>query len=154
LGLEASALLTSCPLCREQSHARGREGASQQPHRKRESRHPDEVIKDAKKPWTMQIEGQIETKYLFGTVLAKNLVPFVVRQFSLVALPLRLTKRGGDLIMIDADEALSQGDRQAYDWFSQADRIWEKKRKAEHSRCPSGLTTITKSLSKIPKPNS
>ena len=91
----------------------------------------DEILADAKKPWTMQVEGQIESKYLFGTVLAKNLVPFVVRQFSLVALPLIFTKHGSDLVMIDPDEALSQGDKHAYDWFSQAKRIWEKKRKAE-----------------------
>src|SRR5665213_1196501 len=90
----------------------------------------EDVLDDAKKPWTMQIEGQVESKYLFGTVLAKDLMPFVVRKFSLVVLPLLLTKRG-DLKMIDADEALSQGEKHAYDWFSQTQGIWEKKRKAE-----------------------
>lgn len=90
----------------------------------------DEVLEDAKKPWTMQVEGQIESKYLFGTVLAKNLIPFAVRGFSLVSLPLVLTK-SRDLVMINAAEALSQGEKHAYDWFSQAEGIWEKKRKAE-----------------------
>ena len=90
----------------------------------------DEVLDDAKKPWTMQIEGQVESKYLFGTVLARDLMPFGVRKFSLVVLPLLLTKRG-DLVMIDADEALSQGEKHAYDWFSKTQEIWEKKRKAE-----------------------
>jgi len=61
----------------------------------------DEVLDDAKKPWTMQIEGQIENKYLFGTILAKNLVPFVAREFSLVALPL-VVKKSGDVAVIDA----------------------------------------------------
>jgi hypothetical protein len=78
----------------------------------------------------MEVEGQIESKYLFGTVLAGNLMPFVVRKFSLLALPVVLTK-AGDLVMIDAAEALSQGDKHAYDWLSQAEGIWEKKRKAE-----------------------
>jgi hypothetical protein len=86
------------------------------------------VLDDAKKPWTMQVEGQIESKYLFGTVLAKNLVPFVAREFWLVAFPLIVTKRG-ELVMIDAAEALSQGDKHAYDWFSQAERTWERYRK-------------------------
>jgi len=88
----------------------------------------DDVLDDAKKPWTMEIEGQIESKYLFGTVLAKDLMPFVVRKFSLVALPLLLTKHG-DLVTINAAEALSQGEKHAYDWFSQTEEIWERKRK-------------------------
>ncbi|HEY3853894.1 MAG TPA: N-6 DNA methylase [Verrucomicrobiae bacterium] len=90
----------------------------------------DEVLDDAKKPWTMQIEGQIESRYLFGTVLAKDLMPFVVRKFSLVVLPLLMTSKN-DLVMIDAAEALSQGEKHAYDWFSQTEEIWKKKRKAE-----------------------
>jgi hypothetical protein len=88
----------------------------------------DDVLDDAKKPWTMQIEGQVESKYLFGTVLARDLMPFVVRKFSLVALPLLVTSKG-DLVMIDAVEALSQGEKHAYDWFSQAEEIVEKNRK-------------------------
>jgi hypothetical protein len=98
----------------------------------------DGVLKDAKKPWTMRVEGQIESKYLFGTVLARDLLPFVVREFSLVALPLVLTK-GRDLVMIDAAEALSQGEKHAYDWFSQAEGIWEKKRKADAFTLPGWL---------------
>jgi SAM-dependent methyltransferase len=90
----------------------------------------EDILDDAKKPWTMEVEGQIESKYLFGTVLAGNLMPFVVRKFSLLALPVVLTK-AGDLVMVDAAEALSQGEKHAYDWFSQAEGIWEKKRKAE-----------------------
>jgi hypothetical protein len=89
------------------------------------------VIDDAKKPWTMQVEGQIESKYLFGTVLARDLMPFVVRRFCLVALPLILTK-GDDLVMVDAAELLSQGEKHAYDWFSQAEGEWERHRKDEH----------------------
>lgn len=90
----------------------------------------DEVLDDAKRPWTMEVEGQVESKYLYGTVLAKDLMPFVVRKFSLVALPFVLTKNG-DLVMVSAAEALSQGDKHAYDWFGQAEEIWEKKRKAK-----------------------
>jgi hypothetical protein len=88
------------------------------------------VVDDAKKPWTMQIEGQIESKFLFASILAKDLVPFCVRRFSLVALPLMLTKAGA-FVMIDADEALSQGNKHAYDWFSQTESIWEANRKTE-----------------------
>lgn len=88
----------------------------------------DDVLDDAKKPWTMQIEGQVESKYLFGTVLARDLMPFVVRKFSLVVLPLLVTSKD-DLVMIDAAEALSQGEKHAYDWFSQTEGIWERHRK-------------------------
>jgi hypothetical protein len=88
----------------------------------------DDVLDDAKKPWTMQIEGQVESKYFFGTVLARDLMPFVVRKFSLVALPLLVTSKD-DLVMIDAAEALSQGEKHAYDWFSQTEGIWKRHRK-------------------------
>ena len=88
------------------------------------------VIDDAKKPWTMQIEGQVESKFLFGSVLAKDLMPFCVRQFSLVALPLMITK-AGSFVMIDADEALNQGHQHGYDWFSQTESIWVANRKAQ-----------------------
>jgi hypothetical protein len=88
----------------------------------------DEVLEDAKKPWTMRIEGQVESKHLFGTVLAKDLMPFVVRKFSLVVLPLLLTRQG-DLAMINAVEALSQGEKHAYDWFSKTEEIWARHRK-------------------------
>jgi SAM-dependent methyltransferase len=90
----------------------------------------DEILDGAKKPWTMEVEGQIESKYLFGTVLAGNLMPFVVRKFSLLALPIVLTK-AGDMVMVDAAEALSQGEQHAHDWFSQAEGIWETNRKAQ-----------------------
>jgi hypothetical protein len=45
-----------------------------------------------------------------------------------VALPLLLTKQG-DLVMINAAEALSQGDKHAYDWFSQAEDVVLQNRK-------------------------
>src|SRR5439155_13207526 len=110
----------------------------------------DEVLDDAKKPWTMQIEGQVESKYLFGTVLAKDLIPFVVRKFSLVVLPLVLTKHC-DLVMINAAEALSQGAKHAYDWFSQTEEIWEKKRKAEEYTLPGWLNYHNKITEQDPR---
>ena len=88
----------------------------------------NEITEDAKKPWTMKVEGQVESKYLFGTMLAGNLMPFAVRDFSLVALPLILLKDDRPQ-MIEAAEALSQGDKNAYDWFSETERIWNKNRK-------------------------
>ena len=45
-----------------------------------------------------------------------------------MALPLILIK-GDELVMINAAEALSQGEKHAYDWFSQVEGIWERMRK-------------------------
>jgi len=88
----------------------------------------DDAFDESKKEWRVQIEGVIEQKFLFGSVLAKNLIPFVVRKLSLVILPVIETSHG-DLKMIDAATALSQQYQHAYDWFSQAEKIWAKGRK-------------------------
>jgi hypothetical protein len=44
---------------------------------------------DSKKEWKVRVEGKIEKNFLFGTVLAKDLIPFAVRKLCLTALPIR-----------------------------------------------------------------
>lgn len=90
----------------------------------------DDAFDDAKREWKIRVEGVVERKFLFGSLLAKDLMPFVVRKLSLVVLPVIETSHH-DLKMIDSTTALSQQYKHAYDWFSQAEKIWEKGRKDE-----------------------
>ncbi len=83
---------------------------------------------DAKKEWRVKVSGEVEADYLFGTVLAKDLIPFAVRKLSLVALPVKET-RLHDIVMLSSADILGEGHIRASDWFKEAERIWEKRRK-------------------------
>jgi SAM-dependent methyltransferase len=91
-------------------------------------RSSDDGQVDAKKDWRLKIEGRIERVFLYASFLSKDLLPFAVRKFQLVALPVVVTSHG-DLKMVDANEALSQGFKDAHDWFAQVERIWTSKRR-------------------------
>jgi hypothetical protein len=81
----------------------------------------------AKKPWRAKMEGRAESRFLFATVLAGNLLPFGIREYSVVVLPIHETKRG--LVMPDPLAILASGAPHAFDWMEQANAIWEKRRK-------------------------
>jgi methylase of polypeptide subunit release factors len=83
---------------------------------------------DSKKEWKLKVEGKIEKEFLFGTVLAKDLVPFAVRKLSLTVLPIREDSHH-DIKMVTALDALGEGFTYAHDWFLEAERIWNKRRK-------------------------
>lgn len=88
----------------------------------------EEALKDAKENWRVRMEGQVEKELLFGTVLAKDLIPFVVRKLSLVALPVKETSHH-DLKIQSSTELLNAGYPHAHDWFRRAEALWDKKRK-------------------------
>ena len=84
----------------------------------------------AKAPWKVEVEGLIERQYLFGTVMARELLPFVVRKLSMVVLPVKVSS-SNHLTVINAEEALSDGCVYAHDWFQNAEKIWNSRRKTE-----------------------
>lgn len=92
-----------------------------------------EAWKDAKPEWQVQVNGQVEAQYLFGSVLAKDLIPFVVRKLSLVALPLVETSHH-DLKVVRSVEILGEGHIGAYDWFHEVEQIWERRKKKDNKR--------------------
>jgi len=90
----------------------------------------EEAYAGAKKQWKLRVEGNVEDEFLFGTALARDLIPFVVRKLSLVVLPV-IESSHGDLKMIESLTALGEGFTHAHDWFKRAERIWEDGRKDE-----------------------
>lgn len=88
----------------------------------------DEAFKDSKPNWRVRVNGQVEKELLFGTVLAKDLIPFVVRKLSLVVLPLKETSHR-DLKILSATALLDEGHEHAHDWFRQTEKLWEERRK-------------------------
>jgi hypothetical protein len=88
----------------------------------------EEAWKDSKPNWRLRLNGQVEKQLLFGTVLAKDLIPFAVRKLSLVILPLKETSHH-DLKILNSTALLDEGFEHAHDWFRKAEKLWEQKRK-------------------------
>jgi hypothetical protein len=85
---------------------------------------------DAKKPWKkLEVKGRVEKDFLFGTVLADDLLPFAVRKLRLVVLP--LLEKQGRLVMLKHEEILAEGAPLASDWVRTAERIWERRKKED-----------------------
>lgn len=87
----------------------------------------EEALKDSKPNWRVKLSGQVEKELLFGTVLAKDLIPFAVRKLSLVVLPVKETSHH-DLRMLHSTALLDEGFQRAHDWFQRAERLWEERR--------------------------
>jgi len=88
----------------------------------------EDALEQSKKNWQENFEGRIEGEFLFGTVLSKDLIPFVVRKLSLVVLPVIETTHH-DLKLIDANTALGEGYPLANDWFLKAEEYWKERSK-------------------------
>jgi methylase of polypeptide subunit release factors len=90
-----------------------------------------EAFKECKPEWRLKMEGLVERNFLFGTVLAKDLIPFVVRKLCLVVLPVK-ENRDGDLLMVSPSQILHDGFPHSSEWIEKAEKIWDKKRKDEN----------------------
>lgn len=92
-----------------------------------------EQAEDAKPPYQeVQMSGLIEGRFLFSTVIAKHLLPFLVLPPATVILPVEASS--GVLSIRDADYLRKEGHRDAGKWFAQAEKIWQEKRARKASR--------------------
>ena len=95
---------------------------------------------EAKKPWDdITLTGRVDGCYLFRTALARNVVPFVLINPPLVALPLQAVAASGTS---DVDRAQTQqrwallapaqltalGQLESAQWFAQGERLWLERR--------------------------
>ncbi|RYF87455.1 MAG: restriction endonuclease [Chitinophagaceae bacterium] len=92
-----------------------------------------EVIQqDAKVPWKgMHFEGRIESRFLFRTALAKNILPFCLYQPMLITLPLIVNRDKYDKKIIqlhNASDLRKEGYLSASKWFHQAEELWNENR--------------------------
>ncbi len=81
----------------------------------------------AKALWKVEVEGTVETEFLYGTALAEDVLPFAVRKLVLLVLP--LTQRNRKMVMLQHEEILAEGAPYASDWVKESERIWEKRKK-------------------------
>jgi hypothetical protein len=84
----------------------------------------------AKEPWKrIEMRGRVEKEFLFGSVLAEDLLPFAVRRLRLVVLP--LLERQGRFVLLNSLEILGEGGLAASGWMEAAEKIWEKRKKTD-----------------------
>ncbi len=81
----------------------------------------------AKYPWKIALEGSVEKDFLYGTALAEDILPFVVRKLRLVVLP--VIDKGGELAILQYLDVLGEGAPFASDWVKRSESIWNKRRK-------------------------
>lgn len=73
-------------------------------------RTPKDIKSGAKGSWKrLGFEGKVESEFLFGTVLAGDLLPFALRRLRLVVLP--LLKRADCYVMLTPDDILAEDAR-------------------------------------------
>ena len=97
------------------------------------------VLTDAKPPWkNILLSGQIESRFIFRTVLSKSILPFALYQPDLVVLPISVEKEyitGKKSIKLwSANELMNEGYLKASRRFRDIEKIWaihrtEKNRK-------------------------
>ncbi|MCD6131935.1 MAG: SAM-dependent DNA methyltransferase [Candidatus Hydrothermae bacterium] len=80
------------------------------------------VYPTCKHPYKLELEGQIESDFLYATVLSKHLVPFGILDFSLIVLPIE--PQDNTYRIIDAEEAKRRGYIHLSNWLEQVEREW------------------------------
>lgn len=91
------------------------------------------ALAGAKDAWHLEEDGQIDREYLYASFLSSDLIPFAIRRYQLVAVPL-VENAHGDLKVVNALEILGRGTTRAYEWFAKVQSIWEAKRKDKKMR--------------------
>lgn len=90
----------------------------------------ENILTDAKMPWKKFIlSGPIDTKFLYNTALAKNVLPFIFINSPIVALPMLLHKNEDDLKftqLYNSDELMLEGFSAPAKWFQKAEQIWDR----------------------------
>lgn len=96
-----------------------------------------ESAERAKKPWnSITLEGKVESKYIYATLLAKDLSSFVGQPLKPIVLPL-IYKEDEGFVLLDIDELKQRGDMMMHDWLVKCQSHWQKlSTKKSAQSCP------------------
>jgi hypothetical protein len=87
-----------------------------------------EAEKTAKRPWRdIHLQGEVESQYLYATMLSSQLLPFGFTRLSLAVLPAEDSPIGVSLVKKEA--ALVKGAWGLHAWLAQAETLWQERRK-------------------------
>jgi len=77
------------------------------------------------------LKGKVEEHYLYATLLGSDIFPFCHLNPRIVVLP--VDSSGHSFRVIEKDEVQAKGDKNMYQWLSQAENSWKKVRKEKSS---------------------
>jgi SAM-dependent methyltransferase len=97
-----------------------------------------EAERTGKKPWiAVHLDGKVESKYIFATLLAKDMSSFVFRDLRPVVLPVDVDS-GGLLKMLEVDDLQDTGDLNMQVWLESCEGQWKTHAtKKSIKACPS-----------------
>ncbi len=86
--------------------------------------------KEAKEPYKgLVMKGNVESRFLYATLLSTDLLPFGHLGYRLMVLPIE--PAGNDYRLHNADEARKRGFIHLANWLEKAQNEWKKRRKAK-----------------------
>lgn len=90
----------------------------------------ESVKVDAKKPWRdLDLQGKMESQFVFLTAISKSILPFALFKPSLVVLPISISvnlHNRKEIKLLSAAEVRNEGFINASKWFFEVDKIWNK----------------------------
>jgi len=91
------------------------------------------AIKMAKPPYRdVRLEGNVESRFLYATLLSTDLLPFGHLDYRLIVLPIE--PEGTHYKLVDAAEANERGFIHLRGWLNKADTEWQEQRGAKAAR--------------------
>ncbi len=80
-----------------------------------------------KPPWNHSLKGQIESRFLFSTALANNILPFALYKPCRVVLPITIEENQGrkEIKTHTSRDLISMGYLKASKWFRDAENLWD-----------------------------
>lgn len=85
----------------------------------------EEAIKYAKGEWReVEIKGNVESEFIFATLLSRDLIPFSYKKLRSVVLPIRSAK--DHYRILDLTILRNEGDTNTANWIEKAQVEWEK----------------------------
>ena len=89
------------------------------------------ILLDAKAPWKLSLQGQVESKFIFRTAISKSILPFYLYNPAWITLPITVEKDEEGLKKIKlhtSEQLMSEGELKAWRWFANAENIWNSSR--------------------------
>ncbi len=81
----------------------------------------------AKKPYDdISLSGQVESQFIYSTVLGRHILPFAIDAPATVVLPVDSSNH--KLTVMKSDKLNSEGYREFGKWMSEAEKLWTTKR--------------------------
>jgi hypothetical protein len=88
----------------------------------------ESIKPDAKEPWKkIELQGRIESRFLFRTALAKSVLPFALYKPDLVVLPVTIENNVDnekEIKLHSSDELLREGYMNTSKWFKNVESFW------------------------------